>query len=246
LSSKRSPDDAPYDGRDTVIDPQGESVELEDKETELWAPVARKLFGDGVPAKQTPEASVSTKAEPDTAPDLDPQPREDLSAPTEEQSTETVSDPEAAIDTLEVSPREAALAYADAMAEEEAERAREAARLLSDTVEVIGEEGRAARQLARLERESRETDPARTMVVDRPKLPKLSHECRMCGRRVTRPTPRRLRGSPLNEHGFRCEKCNNVFCAAHVVRVSGFFESVFKKGRFRCQLCLPQATNSKE
>ena len=249
--SKRSADNAPYDGRDTVIDPHGD--ELEDKETELWAPVARELFGDvsAGPAQEPQpvreaELAPPAKKEPDTEPDLDPRPREQSEESAEDHDTEIMSDPEAVIDTLEVPPREAALAYAEALAEDEAAQAEEAARLLSDTVEVTGEEGKAARQLAREERQSRETDPARTMVVDRPRLPKLSHECRMCGRKVTRPVPRRLRGSVQSEHGFRCEKCNNVFCAAHVVRVSGIFESLFRTGRFRCQLCLPQFRNSDE
>jgi hypothetical protein len=139
--------------------------------------------------------------------------------------------PPEGMETLEMAPGEAAAAIAEAE--------QEAARLLSATVEVTGEEGRAARQLAA--REQTLEDPTLTLVVDKDKVPRLNRRCRMCDRRVTRPKRRRLRGSPQSDDGFRCEKCNNIFCAAHVVRVSNIFASVISGARFRCQLCLPRA-----
>jgi hypothetical protein len=236
LASKQDPDE--YDGRDTVLEEPSPNAQgrtgpdLEDNPTELWAPVAQTLFADdgdtpvdpvdaGQPARRPDFAAVSGELTP-------PEP--------EEVDTEIM--PEGSVideimDTVEVSPEAAAAAIAEAEAE--------AAMLLSETVEVSGAEGKAARELAAVEQEARRYDPSATMVVDRPRdLPKLSHECRMCGRKITRPIPRRLRGSTSSEHGFRCEKCHNVFCAAHVVRVSGLWESLLGKGRFRCQLCLPK------
>ena len=245
-------------------------MDLEDKPTELWAPVARQLFGPEHGGGEPPDLSSTPAAGggegPDTHPDL-PQPEP------EEHDTELMRPDDA--DTLEVPAHEAAMAVAEALEQQEHEStdedrpatasgeydadtikmsAQEAAQAvaeaeeeiqqLAETVEVSGEEGAAARQLAEEERERRRFDPSATMVVDRPRnLPKLSHECRMCGRRVSRPVPRKLRGSMHGEGGFRCEKCNNVFCAAHVVRVSGLWESLFSGARFRCQLCLPEATS---
>ena len=66
--------------------------------------------------------------------------------------------------------------------------------------------------------------------------------CRMCGKEVLAPTPRRLRGPADSSAGFVCDTCENVFCAAHTLRVSGLFESLFKTGRFRCQLCQLEAS----
>lgn len=236
MASKRDPDD--YDGRDTVLEEPSPAVpgrtgpDLEDKPTELWAPVAQTLFAD----------DGDTPVEPVDAGQLGRPPRVaavsgELTPPEPEEVDTEIMPEESAIDevmdTWEVSPAAAAIAIAEAEAE--------AAMLLSDTVEVSGAEGKAARELAAVEQEARRYDPSATMVVDRPKdLPKLSHECRMCGRKITRPLPRRLRGAMSGEHGFRCEKCKNVFCAAHVVRVSSLWESLFRIGRFRCQLCLPK------
>ncbi|MBK8482110.1 MAG: hypothetical protein IPL40_13235 [Proteobacteria bacterium] len=62
-------------------------------------------------------------------------------------------------------------------------------------------------------------------------------DCRLCGRKVTWPRKRRFRGPVWSRRGFRCDRCGNVYCAHHVVRVSGWAESVIHHGRFRCQLC---------
>lgn len=145
-------------------------------------------------------------------------------------------------DTLELSPRQILRAQQEGRRVDSAEfrRAeREAYRLLAASVEVRGREADAAVELAEAMRQERETDPNRTLVVDRPpNAPKLRGECRMCGRRITRPEKRRLRGPASSPHGFRCEKCHNLFCAAHVVRVSGLIPSILFGARFRCQLCL--------
>ena len=211
----RKPDTDEFEGRDTLrLDP-------EEKPTELWAPVARRLFG-GAPRGEQPDPAAAP-------PDQPAGPARDGAARAAEREVEEAD--------TEIMPDGMAFPAGEAEGRTEAER--EAARLLSDTVEVIGEEAEAALILA--ERERRGQDPVNaTQVVGRPKdLPRLSHECRMCGKKVTRPAPRRLRGPVVSETGFRCEKCNNVFCAAHVVRVSSLWESLFRGGRFRCQLCMP-------
>ena len=259
---------------------EGRGADLEDKPTEMWAPVARRLFSDQM---QTANEAV-------------PQP-DDAVIDAEEHDTEIMD--QAMADTVEMSPEEAARAIAEAQAalgespsggqaaanelelpQEPAEAgpgggleaptsaggeveaptsvgcevdtleipARDVALAmadvdLTDSVEVSGEEGEAARKLAEIEMRRRRYDPSATLVVEAPRMPKLSHECRMCGRKVSRPEPRRLRGSAHSEIGFRCEKCNNVFCAAHVVRVSGLWQSLVSGARFRCQLCVPGATD---
>lgn len=106
-------------------------------------------------------------------------------------------------------------------------------------VQLSGAEAEAARELA--EREAAQHDPDPTRVV-KATMTRLSCECRMCGRKVGTPRTRRFRGSLRSEVGFRCDICSNVFCAAHVVRISGLFESLLKEGRFRCQLCQLEAS----
>jgi hypothetical protein len=119
----------------------------------------------------------------------------------------------------------------------------EARRLLSDSVELAGEVGEAARRLAEEERaRARAADSSLTMVVEaRRGTPRLSHECRVCGRRITAPAAARFRGPPHGDRGFRCDACSNAVCAAHVERVSGLIETVLLGGRFRCVLCSPDA-----
>jgi hypothetical protein len=166
-------------------------------------------------------------------PVLDTDPEGSAGIEPEEQDTEIVSG--------EFSSSEA-LALAGHLEDDHDAREAEAARLLRDSVEVSGEEGEAARQLAEEARlRGREIDPSLTMVVEAQRLPRLSHECRVCGRRIASPTPIRFRGSIQSERGFRCEACSNVVCAAHAVRVSGFFATLFLGGRFRCVLCSPDA-----
>jgi len=70
-----------------------------------------------------------------------------------------------------------------------------------------------------------------------PERAQLTCTCRICSRSVLTPRQRRLRGAINSENGFRCDVCHNVFCAAHVVRVSGLVESLLRMGRFRCVLC---------
>jgi hypothetical protein len=73
-----------------------------------------------------------------------------------------------------------------------------------------------------------------TTVVHRSRL---SCQCRMCGKKIEAPKPRRFRGSLTSAAGFRCDTCDNVFCAGHVIRVSSVIGSLFRGGVFRCQLC---------
>ena len=83
-------------------------------------------------------------------------------------------------------------------------------------------------------------DSHATMLVDpiRARFKrKASHECRICGRKVTAPRKHRLRGPINGGKGFQCERCENDFCAGHVVRVSGLWESLIFGGRFSCLLC---------
>ena len=40
--------------------------------------------------------------------------------------------------------------------------------------------------------------------------------------------------------GYWCGRCGNIFCGDHVVRISGFFETLTRGARFSCQLCLPE------
>ncbi len=100
-------------------------------------------------------------------------------------------------------------------------------------VEVSGEERLAAQAEAEARALELEADPTRVVKP----TPALSHECRMCGKKIMAPAPRRFRGGKSSVRGFRCDRCGNTFCAAHVVRINGFFSSLFGQGVFRCQLC---------
>ena len=223
-----------YDGKQTVVDdPQSltpaaapeaaPEVDPEEKPTEVWAPAARTLFQDETshPEDALPDRGLVPRAG-EIGEDLDP----------EEAGTELMGEPPRmeVADTVEMTSREAAAAIAEAE--------QEAARLISDTVEVSGEEGAAARRIA-LEQRQQGLEDA-TQVLDKPLLPQLNRECRMCGKKTETPRPVRFRGPAESDRGFRCERCNNIFCAAHVVRVSGLIESIFSSGRFRCQLCVPK------
>ncbi len=107
---------------------------------------------------------------------------------------------------------------------------------LSESVELSGEEAEAAFHLTAAAR-AEEEPSVPTAEVDPGELRRINLECRMCGSKVALPAPRRF-GQPAGE-GYRCHRCQNVFCAAHVVRVSGFFATLFTGARFSCQLCLP-------
>jgi len=92
--------------------------------------------------------------------------------------------------------------------------------------------------------EEEPSSPVRRRVAERaPARSPLSFrveatcDCRMCGRKVTWPRKRRFRGPVWSRRGFRCDRCGNVYCAHHVVRVSSWPESLIHHGRFRCQMC---------
>ena len=68
---------------------------------------------------------------------------------------------------------------------------------------------------------------------------KLKAECRICGKKIQAPRPRWFRGSVRGADGFSCEKCGNVFCAGHVIRISGLWHSIRNGALFKCVLCMP-------
>lgn len=150
-------------------------------------------------------------------------------------------------ETLCMSPQERAASFGakqrTADQDEDFARAEEEAnRLLEEKVEVSGEEGEAARRLAYEAALRARDDTESTVIVETPRYVKpVPHECRICGHKITKPRTRRLRGPVHSVNGFRCEKCFNVFCAAHVERVSGLWESIVRGARFRCLLCMEDA-----
>ena len=150
-------------------------------------------------------------------------------------------------DTLCMSPQERAASFgakqsSAAQNEAFARAEEEAGRLLDSSVQVSGEEGEAARRLAAEAALRAGDDTESTVIVETPRYVKpVPHECRICGHKITKPRQRRFRGPVHSVNGFRCEECYNVFCAAHVERVSGLWESVFKGARFRCLLCMEDA-----
>ena len=118
----------------------------------------------------------------------------------------------------------------------------EANRLMSESVEVTGEEGQAARILREEMARRAEDDTESTVIVETPNYVRpVPHECRICGHKIAKPRKRRFRGPINSVNGFHCEECHNVFCATHVERVSGLLESVFRGARFRCLLCVEEA-----
>ena len=152
--------------------------------------------------------------------------------------------------TLCMSPQERAASFgakqrSAAQDEAFAHAEEEANRLLENKVEVSGEEGEAARRLAYEAAMRARDDAESTVIVETPRYVKpVPHECRICGHKITKPRSRRLRGPVHSVNGFRCEECYNVFCAAHVERVSGLWESIFRGARFRCVLCMEDAKRS--
>ena len=96
----------------------------------------------------------------------------------------------------------------------------------------------ASVRLSRDARKKKEENLRATMLVEGGmERARASHECRICGRKLNEPVPRRLRGATSGRNGFHCDHCENTFCAAHVVRVSGLIETIIYGGRFRCLLC---------
>ncbi len=145
--------------------------------------------------------------------------------------------------TIAMTPEERAASFGATAAEDAFQEAQaEASRLLNVSVEIAGEEGEAARRLAAEARLKALEDTESTIIVETPGYVKpVPHECRICGSKVTKPRRRRLRGPVHSVNGFRCEECYNVFCAVHVERVSGLWESLTKGARFRCLLCMDEA-----
>ena len=149
-------------------------------------------------------------------------------------------------ETLCMSPQERAASFGSTQRSPAQEQAfaqaqQEASRLLNKSVEVHGEEGEAARRLAAKAALEAMEDTESTIIVETPGYVKpVPHECRICGHKITKPRNRRFRGPVHSVNGFRCEECYNVFCAAHVERVSGLWESVFRGARFRCLLCMEE------
>lgn len=228
------------------------SDDAEEQPTEVWAPVARSLFKKELKARggHEPEedstfpeallASQSISGEVNAGASGRPEEQDtDPSGPPDLEPADTGA-------TLDMSPAEQAAAFyrhqrtdpAHARAHSNAEA--EARRLLKrNSVEVYGEEAEAAHELEQQEAERDDTES--TVVVEPPGYSKaVPHECRICGHKISRPRARWLRGPVHSVDGFKCEKCRNVFCAAHVARVSGLLESVLRGARFRCLLCVDQ------
>ena len=106
------------------------------------------------------------------------------------------------------------------------------------TVKVSGPEARASRVVSPATIPAPAVDPGATMLVEGGlERARASHECRICGRKVNELEPRRWRGSTSSRASFRCDRCENISCAAHAVRASGVIETLLRGGRFRCVLC---------
>jgi len=119
----------------------------------------------------------------------------------------------------------------------------------SPSVELAGAEAEAARLLAEAEAAQRQaaeadvdvgqhSDPMATQVVERRGWARLTHECRLCGQRIG--APERLRVRRPVDAGFRCSRCGNVYCHAHVVCTSGWASALIRGASFCCALCLPE------
>jgi hypothetical protein len=234
LASKRDPDE--YDGRKTIIDGPPSAMDEpaeedpEEKATELWA--ASALFHEAPVARREPE-------EADT--EFDPRDTSETEGPLEQARTTELARSEAEENDTDL-VRANELIAGELEVKDPAHDTDPGEDALYDSVEVTGEVGEAARVLAEDERRRRVQDPSCTQVVDVPKkIPRLSCECRICGRKTTVPARVRFRGSPHSDRGFRCDKCSNIFCATHVRRVSGLWESLFSRARFHCLLCVPEA-----
>lgn len=240
--------------------------DLEDEATTVWGKADLfegveteeeddDLFGESGDSGN--ERGVLARHEPVTGPvrlDDDFLLRDDRRPPdAEEQQEQPAESEEEAAATVEMTADQAAQLVAEASAEAEARERGEPeadlpppsgefsaphlpadhAVLSEPLVEVSGDEGIAAEAEAEARARELEADPTRVVKPS----PALSHDCRMCGKKTMAPKPRRFRGSKSGAQGFRCDRCGNTFCAAHVVRVSSLLSSLFGHGVFRCQLC---------
>ena len=142
------------------------------------------------------------------------------------------TDPESLRDTLDEPPSEQIM---------EAARQREAKKAEAKVQAEGAEEVPKSKVITPHSPGSARSDPHATMLVEpaRVRFRRLArHECRICGRKVTEPRKsRRFRGAASGRGGFQCERCENTFCAAHVVRTSGFWQSLLFGARFSCLLC---------
>lgn len=207
-----------HEEQDTDVDGPPQAVlqgdDFEDQETQLWAPVAMDLFAEELARRAKDEAASQV------------QPDEESSITTDE------------VPAQEAAMQAAAAGEVGSGEESFSEAEAEAARLLSGSVEVSGVEGSAADALIREQSKRDRDDTDRTELVEEPRDEfKPLRDCRMCGRKVSAPRAWRIRGPLESMRGFRCEKCQNVYCAAHIVRISGLVESLLRGARFRCHLC---------
>jgi hypothetical protein len=138
---------------------------------------------------------------------------------------EAADEPDAAI---EIAPSLDEVPVEDASTAER--RVRPAGDMRETEQRLPAEQERGTRQIA-------ERRPSEKVERRRRRTSDLSSSCRMCGKAVHWPRARRFRGRKHSQHGFRCDTCGNVFCGEHVQRISGFWESLFHHGRFRCLLC---------
>jgi hypothetical protein len=234
------------DHEQTFQDAPAVQVELDPEEQpiELWASAARSLFSDQLANKRTPEEQPLQLAQqpvrqqpPPAGPVIEPvhlDPIRPLTA--ERDATSVAGEITDQADTLDRPPPIPVSTPRAWAPEPDAEPdTGPDARLQKDSVEVYGAEALAARRLEQLE--AMEQDEDATEVLEPPHSPRLNHACRICDRRITAPAPRRFRGPPDGLQGFRCDRCQNVFCAAHVVRSRGLLMSLLAGGRFRCLLC---------
>lgn len=156
-------------------------------------------------------------------------PRKGPRTPLPEEEIQT--DPESLRDTLDEPPSEEVLAAA---------RRREASKPKGKVEAEVAVVAPRSQAITPHSPGSARSDPHATMLVEpaRVRFRHLAnHECRICGRKVTEPKKRRFRGPMSGSHSFQCERCENVFCAAHVVRTSGLWESLLFGARFSCLLC---------
>jgi len=174
---------------------------------------------DPRPDATPPAVAVAGEIKARTSPPLKP-PEEDIQ-----------TDPESLRDTLDEPPSEQIL---------------QAARRRKPSVPDFKVQAEGAEEVPRSEvisphsAGSPDTDPHATMLVEpaRARFRKMArHECRICGLKVTEPRKRRFRGPISGKGGFRCDRCENTFCAGHVVRTSGFWHSLIFGARFTCLLC---------
>jgi hypothetical protein len=258
------------DGRNTLVDaPSSEMKEEqkkksdpEDRSTDIWIPASRPLPEEGraridLEAREDSfSAHLAALEKPlprlgDTL--ITPPPREAMPSndapirrradpaemhPGDQVITSSVDED----DTLEMTPEEAAAVVARAQAE-----AREA----SITTKATSGKPKGKKAIPSSSVDLTIPDHAspfseRSVRGDQQEGSPLDRECRVCGRKICSPVSVHFRGSVQNPRGFDCEACKSIVCADHAMRVSGFFESLFKQARFRCVLCASAQANPKD